>query len=196
VWAVRDATSKKVRPDDEAKGVAQAAGALETDVAPEWIEEVVDPGAEDKRLLVVESEFSQALKTMARAGNTLSPVLRSLWDGGSGGMLTKHSPSKATGAHVSIIGHIVRDELRRELTGTEMANGFANRFLFCCAKRSKLLPEGGSLATSRYQRSASPSRWPSPGLATWAPTPYSSGTRRRASSGTRCTRTCPTARRA
>jgi hypothetical protein len=57
--------------------------------------------------------------------------------------LTKNQPEKCTDAHVSIIGHIVRDELRRELVGTEMGNGFANRFLFVCARRSKLLPDGG-----------------------------------------------------
>jgi hypothetical protein len=35
------------------------------------------------------------------------------------------------------------DELRRNLTETETSNGFANRFLWCCVRRSKLLPEGG-----------------------------------------------------
>lgn len=58
--------------------------------------------------------------------------------------LTKSSPTKATGAHVSIVGHITRDELRSELTRTDAANGFANRFLWVCARRSKLLPEGGN----------------------------------------------------
>ena len=49
----------------------------------------------------------------------------------------------ATGAHVSIVGHITADELRAELTATDTANGFANRFLFVAVKRSKLLPFGG-----------------------------------------------------
>jgi hypothetical protein len=35
--------------------------------------------------------------------------------------------------------------LRRLLSDTAAANGFANRFLWVCAKRSKLLPEGGDL---------------------------------------------------
>lgn len=34
----------------------------------------------------------------------------------------------------------------RYLVRTEMANGFGNRHLFACARRSKLLPFGGSLA--------------------------------------------------
>jgi hypothetical protein len=36
------------------------------------------------------------------------------------------------------------DELRAELTQTDIANGFANRFLFLCVKRSKCLPFGGA----------------------------------------------------
>ena len=31
------------------------------------------------------------------------------------------------------------------MTSTEMCNGFANRFVFVCARRSKVLPQGGSL---------------------------------------------------
>jgi hypothetical protein len=57
--------------------------------------------------------------------------------------MTKASPLKATGAHVSIIGHITEHELRARLTHTEAANGFANRFLFLCVKRSKVLPFRG-----------------------------------------------------
>ena len=46
---------------------------------------------------------------------------------------------------MSIVGHVTRDELRRELTTTDMANGFANRFPWVCTTRSKELPEGGNL---------------------------------------------------
>jgi len=59
--------------------------------------------------------------------------------------MTKNSPATARGAHVSVIGHITRDELRRELTMTEMGNGFANRIAWVCTTRSKRLPEGGNL---------------------------------------------------
>jgi hypothetical protein len=57
--------------------------------------------------------------------------------------ITKHSPTRATQAFISIVGHITVEELRRTLDETSMANGFANRFLFACVKRSKLLPHGG-----------------------------------------------------
>ena len=68
--------------------------------------EVLDEGVSDKRLLVTETEFSGALKVMMWDGNTLSPVLRDAWDGKPVlGTLTKASPTRATNAHVSVIGH-------------------------------------------------------------------------------------------
>lgn len=107
------------------------------------VERVTDLGITDKRLIVVEPEFAQVLRQTARAGNTLSPTLRSAWDGTRLATLTKNDPVTATDAHVCIIGHITADELRAELTATDSANGFANRFLFMCVRRSKLLPFGG-----------------------------------------------------
>src|SRR5882672_11360552 len=59
--------------------------------------------------------------------------------------MTKNSPARATGAHISIIGHITKDELLRLLDKTEAANGFGNRHLWVCVRRSKVLPEGGRL---------------------------------------------------
>ncbi len=108
--------------------------------------EVIDPGIVDKRLMITEAEFGNALAVMERPGNTLSPTIRQAWDGRTLSAITKNSPLKATGAHISIIGHITEDELRARITRTEMANGFANRFLFVCVRRSKRLPHGGTLA--------------------------------------------------
>lgn len=104
---------------------------------------VVDPGVVDKRLLAVETEFASTLRVMNRDGNTLSALIRQAWDSGDLRVLTRNNPMTATGAHISIIGHITRDELRAELTRTDAANGFGNRFLWICAQRSKELPDGG-----------------------------------------------------
>ncbi|MGI9509828.1 MAG: DUF3987 domain-containing protein [Geminicoccaceae bacterium] len=104
----------------------------------------LDPGVEDKRLFVQEGEFASVLQVMARNGNTLSPVIRDAWDQGNLGFLTKNTPLKATGAHISIVTHVTDEELNRNLDRTETANGFANRFLFVCAARSKCLPDGGN----------------------------------------------------
>jgi hypothetical protein len=108
---------------------------------------IADPGVSDKRLMVVEAEFANVLKVAARETNTLSPVVRLAWDSGNLRSMTKNSPARATDAHISIIGHVTRDELLRHLSTTEAANGFANRHLYFCVRRSKLLPEGGNLHT-------------------------------------------------
>ncbi|MGH9226286.1 MAG: DUF3987 domain-containing protein [Acidimicrobiales bacterium] len=104
-----------------------------------------EPQTADKRLLVLESEFASVLKSTAREGNTLSPVVRNAWDHKVLQALTKNSPATATGAHISIVCHITRDELVRWTTATELANGFLNRFMLFAVRRSKLLPEGGSI---------------------------------------------------
>lgn len=102
-----------------------------------------DAGVTDKRLLVIEPELASVLRVMARDGNTLSAMVRQSWDSGDLRIMTKHDPHLATGAHVSIVAHCTKDELLRYLDRTELANGFANRFLWVCARRSKLLPDGG-----------------------------------------------------
>jgi Protein of unknown function (DUF3987) len=113
------------------------------------ISEVRDGGEQDnvidKRRLVIEPEFARLLAVAGREGSTLSAVLREAWDGDPLKVRTKHDALVATGAHVSAIGHITREELLRRLDSTEAANGFANRFLFALVRRSKLLPEGGNL---------------------------------------------------
>ena len=85
---------------------------------------------------------------MGREGNTLSPIIRRAWDDGNPNSLVKNSPCRASARLISIIGHITAHELRQYLDRTEAANGFANRFLFVCVRRSKLLPEGGCLPDS------------------------------------------------
>ncbi len=115
-----------------------------------YTEEETDAGVADKRLFVIEPEFASPLRHMERSGNTLSATLRSLWDSGNVSSLTKNSPARTTGAMVSVVGHVTIDELRRYLTRTEMGNGFANRLLFVCVRRSKELPFGGDGVDLRY----------------------------------------------
>ena len=126
-WAVRDPIVK-----------------LEKNKKTGFKEEVeVDAGVLDKRLLVIEPEFAQVLRQSSRAGNTLSSTIRCAWDTGSLRTLTRSDPVTATGAHICIIAHVTADELRAELSATDSANGFANRFLFMSVARSKALPFGG-----------------------------------------------------
>ena len=104
----------------------------------------VSVGETDKRLWLTESEFARVLAVKGREGSTLSAILRQAWDHGDLRVLTKQAQT-ATGAHVSIVGHITVEELKRHLTDTDAANGFANRHLFVAARRAQLLPDGGNL---------------------------------------------------
>ena len=135
IWCIRDEI-KKTEPVKK-KGLVE-----------DYQEVVIDPGISDKRGFVVESEFASVLHVMARNGNTLSAILRNAWDGKDLKTMTKNSPAKATKPHISIISHITRSELLRYLDNTECGNGFANRFLWLCVKRSKILPEGGKISES------------------------------------------------
>ncbi len=117
-----------------------------------FITEVTDEGENDKRVLAYESEFASVLRVMRREGSTTGMVIRQAWESGELRTLTRNSPLQATGAHLSIVGHIVQEELKRELLSTDTANGFANRFLFACATRSKSLPEGGNLTDADWAK--------------------------------------------
>lgn len=103
----------------------------------------IDPGVADKRAMIREEEFASVLKVATREGNTLSVRIREAWDNVRMGSLTKGSKETATDPHISILGHVTETELRRNLTETESANGFANRFLWVCTHRSQFLPRGG-----------------------------------------------------
>src|SRR5262249_44959079 len=106
-----------------------------------------DPGVTDKRLMLDEREFSSALNNMRREGNVVDRIVRDAWDDPEVlRTLTKHSPTKVTRPLISIIGHITIEELRLKLDQKSLADGFANRFLYACIRRSKLLPHGGNLS--------------------------------------------------
>ena len=129
IWQIRDPIFKKVK-NKRTKEIE---------------EDLVDEGVEDKRLLVNVGEFISVIQMMRRQGNTLSPVVRSAWESGYLVSPTKNSPAKSTGAHVSIVAAISREELLRAVEETDADNGLLNRFLWCCSRRSKALPEGGKL---------------------------------------------------
>ena len=100
-------------------------------------------GNTDNRLLVVEPEFARVLNVCRRDGSTLSQVIRQAWDGGRLSVRSRAGVAVAEDSHVVVVGHISLEELRAKLAESELASGFANRFLYCCARRSKLLPFGG-----------------------------------------------------
>lgn len=101
-----------------------------------------DMGAEDKRVLVVESEFARVLAASKREASTLSAVLREAWDGTPLAITTRANPLRATGHHIVVVGSITPTELRTRLADVEVSNGLVNRFLMLRVTRSKLDPSG------------------------------------------------------
>jgi hypothetical protein len=131
IWAVRD----PIMGWDREGRVASA----------RRVEVQIDSGIVDKRLFILEQEFAGALTVMRRQGNILSRIIRDAWDRGNLATLTKDSPTRATGAHISIVGHITANELRSSLDRISMSNGYANRFLWLMVRRGRVLPFGGML---------------------------------------------------
>ncbi|MDQ3648903.1 MAG: bifunctional DNA primase/polymerase [Acidobacteriota bacterium] len=138
IYSVRDAviSQKLIKADGHSTGVDGFV--------------ITDKGVTDKRLLVFEGEFASVLRAQGREGNTLSMVIRNLWDTGNARSMVKNAPTRTTGAHVSVIGHITRDELRSCLDAVESVNGYVNRFLWVCTRRSKFLPRGGRISTENF----------------------------------------------
>jgi hypothetical protein len=133
IWAIRDEIVKTEPIRNKKKEIIS------------YQDLVIDQGIDDKRAMVIQSELAATLRVLGRDGNTLSAIIRDAWDGRDLRIMTKNTPAESTQPHISIIGHITKSELTRYLTNTESDNGFANRFLWVCVKRSKLLPEGGKL---------------------------------------------------
>jgi hypothetical protein len=150
---------------------------------------VVDEGVGDKRLLAVEPEFARVLRVAGRDGNTLSPQLRMAWDAPEVMQtLTRSSPLRASAPHIGVVGHITPTELRAELTRTDAANGFANRFLWVLVEGCASCRAAGTLTGRPWRSSAA-------GWRRW-PTTRGGGARSRAtaasgSSGRRATRASP-----
>jgi predicted DNA-binding ribbon-helix-helix protein len=112
---------------------------------------VLEPGVDDKRLIVAEGEFANALKVAKREGNILSGILRNAWDGRDLRTMTRKDPLRSTGPHISILAHITREELLKEMSDVDTVNGFANRFLFVASQRQQLLPDGGDIGSVDFQ---------------------------------------------
>jgi len=93
-------------------------------------------GTDDKRLWVVESEFSNVLHQTKRDGNTLSASLRDAWDGGDIKRAIKQGKTWVSAPHVGIHANITPNELKALLISRELHNGFANRFLFVWSESS------------------------------------------------------------
>jgi hypothetical protein len=113
---------------------------------PDDFEQVtVDPGVIDKRLLITCTELASAFKAAARENSILSQTLREAWDGKTLRTMAKNCARTATDPHLSIVGHITRQELVKVARESDVYGGTFNRFLWLLSERARLLPHGGDL---------------------------------------------------
>ena len=98
------------------------------------------PPVNDKRLMIVESEFANVLHQSKREGNTLSAALRDCWDGTSIKPAIKGQKMWASNPHIALMGDVTPTELLALMNGRELSNGFANRFLMIWAEGDKRNP--------------------------------------------------------
>lgn len=92
----------------------------------------------EKRVYVIEPEFSRVLANIRREGNILSPVVRESFDSGDLCTLTVN-PRQAAGAHISMAFHITPEELAQRLDSIELMNGFGNRILWFVVHSDKVM---------------------------------------------------------
>ncbi len=98
----------------------------------------------DRRLFLLSEEFASVLYGLGQRNSQLSTLLRSAWDGAD--LCAQGArPQQATGAHISMVGHITQGELAQHLGRAESHNGFANRYLWINVRRNQSLPEGGAV---------------------------------------------------
>lgn len=105
-----------------------------------WIGQQKVAAIDDKRLLVVESEFANVLQQSRRGGNTLSAALRDCWDGVDLKPATKSNRVHATAPHVCLSGAISPVELLALVQQSDLFNGFVNRFLMIWGERTQVQP--------------------------------------------------------
>ena len=92
----------------------------------------------EKRLFVLEPEFSRVLAQIRREGNILSQIVRDAYDSGDLCTLTVNA-RVANATHVAIVGHITPEELAQRFNHIEMANGFGNRFMWFYTKSENMI---------------------------------------------------------
>jgi hypothetical protein len=102
-------------------------------------------GVADKRLMIIESEYSNVLAMVERKGNSLPGVLRQMFDDHYLTTLAKNEPAEATGVHGSMISHTTPTRLRQVTKTEEIEDGSINRNLLICSRRSKELPFPGDI---------------------------------------------------
>lgn len=131
------------------------------------VQEIMDPkeviskdkgketvGTLDKRLLIIEEELHNLLANLSRPTDKTSAYLRNAWEGTDLENTSIANRMKATAPHVSCLGHIVIEELRKLLlnkgNSVNLDNGFCNRFLWFWTETNKLIAFPSSLSDMKF----------------------------------------------
>jgi hypothetical protein len=116
-------------------------------------EALLDSFAEpDRRRLVIEPEFSRLLAIISREGCTLSQIFRTTWDQGTADIRTRQNKLHVTGAHLSLIGHITRDELLRRLSDTRSPTASGTASCGCAPSAATSCPSAANRSISAMCR--------------------------------------------
>ncbi|HIF5970590.1 TPA: DUF3987 domain-containing protein [Vibrio parahaemolyticus] len=97
-------------------------------------------GVADKRLCVIEEEFSNIFIKCRSKNSNLSSTIRQLFDGKSISPLTKHDRISCTAPHVSINGHMTPEEFLEEVSNKDLSNGLINRFVTILGIAKEAIP--------------------------------------------------------
>ena len=148
-WAVVRRVLAAADPDFVAEkidgGLSSGEGLIECVHDPDPLDPE-DQGVEDKRLLVIETEFAAVLARCRRKESTLGATMRQAWDGTPLRTMTrKNNRLRSTGHHITVIGHITPRELALVLAEGDLVGGTMNRFLPVLSRRSQRLPDGGGV---------------------------------------------------
>ncbi|OLE29602.1 MAG: hypothetical protein AUG44_03380 [Actinobacteria bacterium 13_1_20CM_3_71_11] len=133
-YASKFLASRKLLGLSTAEGLLTALGA-----GPPPKEPDAEALAPDGALYVEETEFERVLNMAKRDGNTLTQLLRQLWEDDSAGTATRANPLRVDRAHITVIGHITAEGLKAKLSESELAGGTANRFLLIGCDHTQLL---------------------------------------------------------
>jgi hypothetical protein len=108
------------------------------------IERIADDETDDKRLLVIEPEFTSVMARAKREGSTLGQIQRLAWDGRGLSVLNRkqrgRAQLKASSSHIAVIAHVTPREFRLRMADAELAGGTYNRYLPLFVERSRLIP--------------------------------------------------------
>lgn len=110
---------------------------------------------EDYRIFIIEPEFANVLRTKERSGNTLSAILRQLWDHDILQIMTRSEPMRVDKYTVGLATHITQAELELLMSNTDIFNGLANRILFAFVERGDLIPLPEPLYKEDFQEEIS-----------------------------------------